>query len=155
MAIPVFDQRRHIFYTLSLFKLIHALLLCLCCCQKELLTNTKQCKKEKCWAYYKSQQLYIDAMREAKEDLEFDPRRTHLKIGKDGQFKKIGTSKVVVLMNPLTVQYLCHAYDIPYAFETKAFIPDDKGKTVLTCKKLATEIFNHSFDLQEIGNRNF
>ncbi len=115
MAAPVVDQRRYIFYTLSLFKLNHALLLCLCCWKKGLLTDTKQCKKEKCWGDYKSQQLYIDAMREAKEDPEFDPRRTHLKIGKDGQFKKIGTSKVFVPTNPLTVQYLCHAYDIPYA----------------------------------------
>jgi hypothetical protein len=107
--------------------------------------------EEKCWSDYKSQQLYIDAMREAKEDPEFDPRRTHLKTGKDGQFQKIGTSKVVIPKNPLTVQFLCHAYDIPYAtfkrwkadaFETKAFIPDNKGKTVLTCKKLTSEIFN-------------
>ena len=76
--------------------------------------DTKQCKKEKFWADYKAQQLYIDAMREAKEDPEFDPRRTHLVIGKDGQYKKLSQSVKVVPKNPLTVQYLCFAYDIPY-----------------------------------------
>ncbi len=52
--------------------------------------DTRQCKNERCWSDYKSQQLYIEAMREAKEDPEFDPRRTHLVIGKDGRFKNIG-----------------------------------------------------------------
>jgi hypothetical protein len=74
----------------------------------------KASKKEKCWADYKAQLLYIDAMREAKEDPEFDPRRTHLIVGKDGRYEKISQSAIVVPKNPLTVQYLCHAYDVPY-----------------------------------------
>jgi hypothetical protein len=49
-----------------------------------LMNDTKESKKERCWADYKSQQLYIEAMREAKEDPEYDPRRTHLVTGKDG-----------------------------------------------------------------------
>jgi hypothetical protein len=47
------------------------------------LDDSKASKKEKCWADCKAQLLYIDAMREAKEDPEFDPRRTHLMIGND------------------------------------------------------------------------
>ena len=113
--------------------------------------DTKQCKKEKCWADYKAQQLYIDAMREAKEDPEFDPRRTHLVIGKDGQYKKLSQSVKVVPKNPLTVQYLCFAYDIPYptfkrwkadAFQTAEKHVPHKGKTVLTSLTLATQVFN-------------
>jgi hypothetical protein len=113
--------------------------------------DTKQCKKEKCWADYKAQQLYIDAMREAKEDPEFDSRRTHLVIGKDGQYKKISQSIKVVPKNPLTVQYLCYAYDIPYptfkrwkadAFQTAEKNPPHKGKTIFTSLKLATQVFN-------------
>jgi hypothetical protein len=45
-----------------------------------LMNDTKESKKERCWADYKAQQLYIEAMREAKEDLEYDPRRSHLEI---------------------------------------------------------------------------
>jgi hypothetical protein len=90
-------------------------------------------------------------MREAKEDPEFDPRRTHIVTGKDGRFEKISQSKVVVPKNPLTVQYLCFAYAVPYAtfkrwkadaFQTTQYVPEHKGKTVLTCKNWATKIYN-------------
>jgi hypothetical protein len=116
-----------------------------------LMNDTKESKKERCWADYKSQQLYIEAMREAKEDPEYDPRRTHLVTGKDGRFQTIGKSKTIVPRNPLTVQYLCHALAIPYAtfkrwkadaFQCKAFVPEHKGKTVLTCANWATKIYN-------------
>ncbi len=79
-----------------------------------LLKDDKQSKKEKFWADYKAQLLYIDAMREAKEDPEFDPRRTHIVTGKDGRYEKIGKAATLIPKNPLTVQYLCHAYAIPY-----------------------------------------
>ena len=116
-----------------------------------LLKDDKQSKKEKFWADYKAQILYIDAMREAKEDPEFDPRRTHIVPGKDGRYEKVGKAAILVPKNPLTVQYLCHAYAIPYptfkrwkqdAFVTKTFEPEHKGKTVLTCKNWATKISN-------------
>jgi hypothetical protein len=116
-----------------------------------ILDDTKASKKKKCWADYKAQPLYIDAMREAKEDPEFDPCRTHLVVGKDGRFEKISKSAKVVPKNPLTVQYLCHAYDIPYltfkrckadAFQTKTNVQAHLGKTVLTCPKLAAQVFN-------------
>jgi hypothetical protein len=91
-------------------------------------------------------------MREAKEDPEFDPRRTHIVTGKDGRYETIGKkSAILIPKNPLTVQYLCHAYAIPYptfkrwkqdAFVTKTFDPEHKGKTVLTCKNWATKISN-------------
>jgi hypothetical protein len=83
--------------------------------QKEgLLNGSKQSRKEFCWQYYKSQMLYIDAMREAKDDEDFDPRRSDHATGKDGRFikKKQGTDKP---KNPLTVTYLCYAFDVPYA----------------------------------------
>jgi hypothetical protein len=48
--------------------------------------GTKQSRKEHCWAYYKSQMLYIEAMQEAKDDPKFDPRRQDHKTGKDGKF---------------------------------------------------------------------
>jgi hypothetical protein len=116
-----------------------------------LLKEDKQSKKEKFWSDYKAQLLYIDAMREAKEDPEFDPRRTHIVTGKDGQYKKIGKAAVAVPKNPFTVQYLCYAYAISYAtfkrwkqdaFVTKTFEPEHKGKTVLTCEKLAKQVYN-------------
>jgi hypothetical protein len=115
------------------------------------MNDTKESKKERCWADYNAQQLYIEAMREAKEDPEFDPRRTHLVTGKDGRFQTIGKSANNIPKNPLTVQYLCHALDVPYAtfkrwkadaFQCKAFVPEHKGKTVLTCNKWATKIYN-------------
>jgi hypothetical protein len=115
------------------------------------LNNTKASKKEKVWGDYKVQLLYIDAMREAKEDPEFDPRRTHLIVGKDGRYEKVSQSAVVVPKNPLTVQYLCHAYDVPYptfkrwkadAFQTKVFVQPHKGKTVLTCPLPVTQVYN-------------
>jgi hypothetical protein len=95
--------------------------------------------------------LYIDAIREAKEDPDFDPRRTHLVVGKDGRYEKISQSAVVVPKNPLTVQYLCYAYDVPYptckkwkadAFQTKPHLQPNKGKTVLTSPQLAAQVFN-------------
>ncbi len=113
--------------------------------------DTKASKKEKFWGDYKAQLLYIDAMREAKEDPEFDPCRTHLVVGKDGRCEKISQSAVVVPKNPLTVQYLCYAYDVPYptfkrwkadAFLTKPHHQPHKGKTVLTCPQLAAQVFN-------------
>ena len=116
-----------------------------------ILDDTKAAKKEKCWGDYKAQLLYIDAMREAKEDPEFDPRRTHLVVGKDGRFEKISKSVKVVPKNPLTVQYLFHAYDIPYptfkrwkadAFQTKPNVQAHLGKTVITCPKLAAQVYN-------------
>ncbi len=116
-----------------------------------IMTDTKESKKERCWADYKSQQLYIEAMREAKEDPEYDPRRTHLVTGKDGRYQTISKSTKVVPRNPLTVQYLCHALAVPYAtfkrwkadaFQSAAFVPEHKGKTVLTCTKWAKKIYN-------------
>ena len=118
---------------------------------KGVLDDTKASKKEKFWGDYKAQLLYIDAMREAKEDPEFDPRRTHLVVGKDGRYEKISQSAVVVPKNLLTVQYLCYAYDVPYptfkrwkadAFQTKVCVQAHKGKTVLTCPLLAAQVFN-------------
>ena len=78
-----------------------------------IMNDTKESKKERCWADYKSQQLYIEAMREAKEDPEYDPRRTHLVTGKDGRYQTISKSTKNVPRNPLTVQYLCHALAVP------------------------------------------
>jgi hypothetical protein len=81
--------------------------------------------------------MYIDAMREAKEDPEFDSRRTHLVTGKDGQYEKVSQSVVVVPKNPLTVQYLCHAYAVQYptfkrwkvdAFQSKEYVQVHKAQ---------------------------
>jgi hypothetical protein len=36
--------------------------------------GTKQSRKELCWSYFKSQQLCIEAVQDAKNDPEFDPR---------------------------------------------------------------------------------
>jgi hypothetical protein len=53
--------------------------------------------------------------------------------------------------NPLTIQYLCHACDIPYAtfkrskndaFVSKKYVPETNGKSILTDKKLASQVFN-------------
>jgi hypothetical protein len=124
-----------------LFNLLH---------QEGLLDGTKQARKEACWSYYKSQQLYIEALQEAKDDPEFDPRRSEHVTGKDGKFvqKKNASLKP---KNPLTVTYLCFAFNIPYAtfkrwkadaFVTKKFVPEHKGKSVLTDKKWAGQIYN-------------
>ena len=115
-----------------------------------IIDGSKQSMKEMCWSYYKSQMLYIEAMQDAKEDAEFDPRRSEHVTGKDGRFvcKKNHTSKP---KNPLTVTYLCFAFDIPYAtfkrwkkdaFVSKVYVPETKGKSVLTDKKLATQVYN-------------
>jgi hypothetical protein len=75
--------------------------------------GSKQSRKESCWSYYKSQMLYIEALQEAREDSGFDPRRNDHNTGKDGKFiSKKGTDKP---KNPLTVTYLCFAFDVPYA----------------------------------------
>ena len=50
--------------------------------------GSKQSRKEYCWQYYKSQLLYIEAMQEAKNDSQFDPRTSHHITGKDGRFTK-------------------------------------------------------------------
>ena len=90
-------------------------------------------------------------MREAKGDPEFNPRRSHLVTGKDGRFEKISKGVVSIPKNPLTVQFLCHAYAVLYptfkrwkqdAFQTKGCVPIHKGKTVLTCPKLAAQVYN-------------
>ena len=120
--------------------------------QKEgLIDGTKQSKKERCWNDYKAQTLYIDAMKEATEDDTFDPRcNAHVKSKKDGKFKT-DRREAFVPKNPLTVLYLCYAYDVPYAtfkrwkneaFVTTPFVPDNKGKSVIKDMKWATHIFN-------------
>jgi hypothetical protein len=112
--------------------------------------GTRQSRKEHCWSYYKSQLLYIEAMQDAKQDVDFDPRRIDHKTGKDGKFVKTqhGTPKP---KNPLTVTYLCFAFDIPYAsfkrWKNEAFVtnkqePTHKGKSVLTDKVWATQIYD-------------
>ena len=111
---------------------------------------SKQSKKELCWRYYKSQLLYIEALQEAKEDDEFDPRRSDHITGKDGRFikRKQGADKP---QNPLTVTYLCYAFGVPYAsfkrwkndaFVTKKQVPENKGKSIVTDKKWAASIGN-------------
>jgi hypothetical protein len=103
-----------------------------------------------CWSYYKSQLLYIEAMQEARNDADFDPRRNEHLTGKDGRFmkKKNATTKP---KNPLTVLYLCFAFAIPYAtfkrwkkdaFVSKIYVPETKGKSILTDTKLASQVFN-------------
>ncbi len=61
--------------------------------QEGMIDGTKQSRKESCWSYYKSQQLYIEAMQEAKNDPEFDPRRSEHQTGKDGRFMKKKTER--------------------------------------------------------------
>jgi hypothetical protein len=73
--------------------------------EQGIVDGSKQSRKELCWSYYKSQQLYIEAMKEARNDDDFDPRRNEHVTGKDGKFMKKtnGTTKP---KNPLTVLYL-------------------------------------------------
>ena len=115
-----------------------------------IIDGAKQSRKASCWSYYKSQQLYIEAMQDARNEPEFDPRRSGHQTGKDGRFmkKKNASTKP---KNPLTVQYLCFAFAIPYAtfkrwkadsFVSKTFVPAHKGKSVLTDKKWASQIYN-------------
>jgi hypothetical protein len=89
-------------------------------------------------------------MKEARNDEDYDPRRNEHVTGKDGRFtkKKNATTKP---KNPLTVLYLCFAFAIPYAtfkrwkkdaFVSKVYVPETKGKSVLTDKKLASQVFN-------------
>jgi hypothetical protein len=56
--------------------------------QEGILDGSKQSRKEGCWNYFKSQQLYIEALQEAKDDTGFDPRRSGHMTGKDGRFKQ-------------------------------------------------------------------
>jgi hypothetical protein len=118
--------------------------------KREGLTDGSKCsRKELCWSYYKSQMLYIEALQEAKADSEFDPRRNDHKTGKDGRFvSKKGTDKP---KNPLTVTYLCFAFDVPYAtfkrwkcdaFVTKKYEPKHKGKSIITDATWASQICN-------------
>ena len=82
--------------------------------EQGIVDGSKQSRKELCWSYYKSQLLYIEAMQEARNDADYDPRRNDYLTGKDGRFtkKKNATTKP---KNPLTVLYLCFAFGIPYA----------------------------------------
>ncbi len=79
-----------------------------------MMDESKQSRKEACRQYYKGQLLYIEAMQKAKDDCDYDPRRNDHVTGKDGRFtkKKNASAKP---KNPSTVQYLCYAFDIPYA----------------------------------------
>jgi hypothetical protein len=115
-----------------------------------MMDGTKQSRKEQCWQYYKSQMLYIEAMQEAKDDPKFDPRRQDHKTEKNGQFIKVkkGTVKP---KNPLTVQYLCFAFNVPWstfkrwkneAFVDKVYIPAHKGNSVITDKIWTSQVFN-------------
>ena len=111
--------------------------------------GSKRSRKELCWNYYKSQTLYIEALQEAKEDSHFDPRRNDHKVGKDGKFiSKKGPDKP---KNPITVTYLCFAFNVPYAtfkrwkndtFVSKKFEPAHKGKSILTDKTWAGQVCN-------------
>jgi hypothetical protein len=55
--------------------------------------------------------------------------------------------------NPLTIQYLCFAFDVPWstfkrwkknkeAFIDKVYVPAHKGKSVITDKPWAAQVFN-------------
>jgi hypothetical protein len=118
--------------------------------EQGIVDGSKQSRKELCWSYYKSQLLYIEAMQEARNDADYDPRRNEHMTGKDGRFtkKKNATTKP---KNPLTVLYLCFAFAIPYAtfkrwkkdaFVSKVYVPETKGKSILTDSKLASQVFN-------------
>ena len=124
-----------------LFDLLH---------REGIVDGSRQSRKETCWAYYKSQMLYIEAMQEARDDAKYDPRRKDHKTGKDGKFIKVkkGTVKP---KNALTVTFLCFAFEVPYAtfkrwkndaFVTQTHLPEHKGKSVITDKVWASKIFN-------------
>ena len=112
--------------------------------------GSRQKRKELCWRFYKSQMLYIEAIQDAKEDSNFDPRRSDHKTGKDGKFVAVkkGTVKP---KNALTVTYLCFAFDVPYAtfkrwkidagITTKSD-PVNKGKSVISDNNWASKIYN-------------
>jgi hypothetical protein len=69
--------------------------------------------KARCWSDYTCQMLYIDAMHEVKDDESFDPRRNEHVTGKDGRF--VAKKGTCIPKNLLTVMYLIHVYDVPYA----------------------------------------
>lgn len=115
-----------------------------------ILDGSKQSRKEGCWNYFKSQQLYIEALQDAKDDTTFDPRRSGHVTGKDGRFKQAKNASLKP-KNPLTVTYLCFAFGVPYAtfkrwkieaFVTKKYVPVHAGKSVITDKEWAAQIFN-------------
>jgi hypothetical protein len=118
---------------------------------KEILDGSKQTKKERVWNDYKSQTLYIDAMKETMNDDKYDPRRNaHLRSAKIGKFKTDRRGKFVP-KNPLTALYLCHAYNVPYAtfkrwkseaFVNQKFVPVNKRKSVILDKKWASYVYN-------------
>jgi hypothetical protein len=63
-----------------LFDLLH---------REGIVNGSRQSRKEHCWTYYKSQMLYIEAVQDAKQDCDFDPRSSDHKTGKDGKFVKV------------------------------------------------------------------
>ncbi len=69
-----------------------------------ILDGSKQALKARCWNDYKAQMLYIDAMREAKDDATFDPRRNEHQTGNDVRF--VAAKGQSIPKNPLTVMYL-------------------------------------------------
>ncbi len=85
------------------------------------------------------------------DDEQFVPRRnSHLKSAKNGQFKTNGRGAFIP-KNPLTVMFLCHAYDVPYAtfkrwkagdFVSTPFVPANKGKSVIINKTWASQVYN-------------
>ena len=118
--------------------------------QEGILDGSKQSRKEGCWNYFKSQQLYIEALQDAKDDSTFDPRRSGHVTGKDGRFKQ-AKNATMKPKNPLTVTFLCFAFGVPYAtfkrwkleaFVTKKYVPAHAGKSVITDRVWATQIFN-------------
>jgi hypothetical protein len=118
-------------------------------CVTGILDGSKQGLKARCWNDYKAQMLYIDAMKEAKDDQTYDPRRNEHLTGNDGRF--VAAKGKTVPKNPLTVMYLIHAYEVPYAtfkrwkadaFVSEKHVPEHKGKSIITDKKWATQIFN-------------
>jgi hypothetical protein len=52
--------------------------------EEGIVNGIKQSRKETCWGYFKSQQLYIEAIQEAKNDPDFDPVVVNTKQAKTG-----------------------------------------------------------------------
>jgi hypothetical protein len=86
--------------------------------------------------------LYIDAMKEAMDDEEFDPRRnSHLKSAKNGQFKT-NRRGAFIPKNPLTVMYLCHAYEMAVWLSKVASRKHDvEGKKVSITTRLTSPFY--------------
>ena len=68
--------------------------------QRGILDGSKQALKARCLSDYNAHMLYIDAMREAKDDETFDPRRNEHVTGKDGRF--VAQKGKSIPKNPLT-----------------------------------------------------